>query len=104
MRLPHLMTFRDRHGKTRRYVRNLAAGKQIPIAVAPDDPMFLPAYRAALAALDLPPNRLHAMHVRVADDQWHHWQIARTGTGRWHRVMRTKCGAEAAKPATKPAL
>ncbi|HEV2187597.1 MAG TPA: tyrosine-type recombinase/integrase [Stellaceae bacterium] len=48
IRLSYIHEFRDRHGKTRRYVR-LPGGKRIPLKGAPGTDAFMFAYHAALA-------------------------------------------------------
>lgn len=47
--LPHLKVYRDRHGKTRRYVRRW--GKSVALKLDPAHPDFVAEYQAALASL-----------------------------------------------------
>src|SRR5215831_9316802 len=52
-KLPYLKVCKTRHGKLVRYVRKNR--RSIRIRVTPDDSGFMPAYRSALAELDISP-------------------------------------------------
>lgn len=58
-RLKFVHRYVDRHGRARYYLRR-AGRKAIPLPGTPDDPAFLAAYTAALAADDPPPETRRA--------------------------------------------
>lgn len=68
VRLLHVETFRDRHGRERRYFRK-GRGKRYPLPGSPGSPEFMTAYQAAFAAEEgrRAPNLPGSIGVLVAD-------------------------------------